>query len=175
MHFARTSALFVLISSALGAAFLSLQTGPLQPAPYGNTQSYAQQLVHMVAVDGPRQTAETLSSKNRWAELRLAVSSGQPETARLLPALVPLADPTTTHTLQQTMRLTLATHPAPILAAITEENTPALNTATICNPAGMSAAWRSHAQLAISSVHDGQLAVHAKHCLDTLEGKSPAS
>ena len=175
MQLARTSALFVLIGSALGAAFLSLHTSPLQPVPYGNTHSAAQQLVHMVAVDGARQTAETLTRDNKWGELRLAVTSGQPETARLLPALIPLADPATARSLQQAMRHTLATHPAAMLAAITEENTPALSTAAVCNPAGMSALWRNHAQLAVSSVHDGQLAVRAKHGLESLGGKPLAS
>lgn len=171
MHFGRTSTLFTLIGCAVGAAFLALNTNPLQPVPFGSTESTVQQLVHMVAVDGPRQTVDTLTRDNKWNEVRLAITSGQPETARLLPALMPLADPGTARSLQQAMRHTLPEHPAAILAATTEDTATPLNTAAVCNPSGMSALWRSHTQLAISSIHDGQLAVHAKHCLDTLAGK----
>ena len=175
MHFARTATLLVLIGCAVGAAFLSLNTSPLQPVPYGNTESSAQHLVQMVAVDGPRQAAETLNRDHKWNEVRLAITAGQPETARLLPALMPLAGPATTRSLQQAMRHTLITHPTAMLAATTEDTTTPLSTTTICSPNGMSALWRSHAQLAVSSVHDSQLAVRAKRCLDTLGSKASGS
>lgn len=175
MYFLRTAALFTLIAGALGAAALSLHTQPLQPAPYGNAATASQRLLHMVAVDGPRQTAETLTREQKWGELQLAITSGQPETSRLLPVLMPLANSTTTRSLLQSARFALATHPAVILAATSQDSTSPLTTAALCKPAGMNSYWRNSVQQAISALHDGELASRAKHCQETLSGKPSTS
>lgn len=172
MRLARTSVLFLLIGGAIGAPLLSLSTHTAPPIERAPAESSSQHLLQMIESDGARQTAETLSHDHKWSEVRQAVTSGQPDAARVVPELMPLADPGTARSLQQAMRTTLPRHPATVLAETTEDKGMPLSTDTICKPVGMNAVWRAQVKRAVTDVHDLRLAVRAKHCLDAL-GTTP--
>lgn len=172
MRLARLSALFLLLAGAGGAFSLTLRDQPLEAIPHEAAESPSSHLLHMIETDGARQTAETLNKTHKWSEVRLAVASGQPDTARVVPALMPLADATTAHSLQQAMRHALPLYPAVVLASTSQNKGSDFTTQAVCSAKGMSRSWQIRARNAVTALHDIHLSVRADTCLKALTGQN---
>ncbi|MDN7354583.1 hypothetical protein [Acetobacter senegalensis] len=170
MRLARFSALLLLLAGTAGAFSLTLQDRPLQAVPHQTPDSSSTQLLHMIETDGARQTAETLNKTHKWSEVRQAVSSGQPDSARVIPALMPLADPSTARSLRLALRYALPAHPAAVLASTTQAKDPNFSTQAVCSPEGMPRSWRMRARQAVMAMHDIHFSVRADTCLKALDG-----
>lgn len=150
----------------------AMQASPASspPAAQSTVSQSSTHLLHMLANDGPEQTARTLTKNRQWSDVRLAVATGQPEAAPMLTALMPEADPATAQSLRTAMRRALPTHPAAVLAAMDQTDGPLSGARAVCSPHGMSRTWQSNARRAVANVHDIHLITRARDCLTRLGG-----
>ncbi|WP_174714298.1 hypothetical protein [Acetobacter pasteurianus] len=150
----------------VGMCLFALQHAPLPERQPERTTH----ILNMVEHDGAAQTAQALSRQKGWADVQHAVASGQPDAARLVPALLPAADSRTTRTLYKTMQAALPKHPAIVLAATKHGGPVQADVQAVCSPIGMSHAWRQQARQAVAHVHDVHLSDRAQRCLNRLDG-----
>ncbi|MGD7069072.1 hypothetical protein [Acetobacter sp. AAB5] len=150
----------------VGMCLFALQHAPPPPMQPERTAH----ILNMVEHDGAAQTAQALSRQKGWADVQHAVTSGQPDAARLVPALLPSADSRTTRTLYKTMQAALPKHPAVVLAATKQGTSIQADLQAVCSPIGMSHTWRQQARQAVAHVHDVHLSDRAQRCLNRLDG-----
>ncbi|WP_143217453.1 hypothetical protein [Acetobacter malorum] len=143
---------------------------PIQNAAQTTANQSSTHILHMLESEGPEQTARTLTKSRKWSDVRLAVSTGQPEAASVLAALMPEADPATALSLRTAMRRALPTHPAAVLAAMDQTDGPLFGARAVCSPQGMPRSWQSNARKAVANVHEIHLITRARDCLTRLGG-----
>nr|WP_298794613.1 hypothetical protein [uncultured Acetobacter sp.] len=145
-------------------------TSPIQTIAQTAVSQSSTHLLRMLENEGAEQTARTLTKSRKWSDVRQAVATGQPETASMLPALMPEADPATARSLRTAMRRALPTHPAAVLAAMDQSDGPLFGARAVCSPQGMPRVWQSNARKAVGHVHEIHLITRARACLTQLGG-----